>query len=375
MRAKRDYYEVLGVARNASQDDIKKAFRKLAFQCHPDHNSDDGASERFKELNEAYQVLIDPGKRTSYDSFGHAEQGWFGQGFEGHDDFVNGFGDVFEAFFGGSSTRRKRRAPERGADLHEHLSISFEESYFGCEREVEVARTEDCSLCLGSGSKPGTQPVRCTLCGGAGQVRRMQQSVFGRFVNLATCPRCLGEGTMVAEPCSNCHGSGKERQRRKIRVVIPAGIEDGAHVTLGGQGDAGFFGGRVGSLYVSISVRPHPQFKRSGADVVCVLPLNFAQAALGDEVVVPTLEGPNPLKIPAGTQNGKVFHIKGKGFPALTREGKGDQLAEVHVVTPQSLTREQQRLFEELSRSLGKAGGSDSDGRGLFQRIKESLGA
>jgi molecular chaperone DnaJ len=352
MAVKRDYYEVLGVPRDASPEDIKKAFRKLAFQYHPDRNKDDGASEKFKEVNEAFEVLSDVDKRAAYDRFGHAgAEGIFGgRGFEGFD--FGGFGDIFEAFFGGTGTTT-RQTSRRGNDLRYSVSLTFEEAALGCEREIEISRTELCSTCRGTRARPGSQPTRCSTCNGTGQVRRVQRSFFGQFINTSVCPQCRGEGKIVNDPCRDCRGSGIQKRKRKIRVKVPAGIDDGNGIRLTGEGDAGFRGGSPGNLYVVVAVRKHRFFTREGDNIVYELPVNFAQAALGAEVTVPTLYGDNRLKIPAGSQTGRVFKLRDKGIRHLRGMGRGDQLVVLRVVTPESLSREQRRLFEELSKSLG----------------------
>lgn len=350
MAAKRDYYEVLGVQRNASEEEIKKAFRRLAFKYHPDRNPDDGAEAKFKEINEAYEVLSDARKRSNYDHFGHDAEGYFTRGFEGFD--FSGFGDIFDAFFGGM-TYATRHAPERGADLQHQVSITLEEAAFDCEKEIEIERTEVCSLCHGSGAKPGTHPIRCPTCNGTGQVRRMQRSLFGRFINTTICSDCHGEGQIVSERCLQCQGSGREKQRRRLSVTIPAGVEDGTQIRLSGDGDAGARGGPSGDLYLSLSIAKHKLFVREEDDIIYELPLNFAQAALGTEVEVPTLQGKAKLSIPAGSQTGREFRLKHKGIPHLRRSGQGDQIVRLRVVTPESLTKEQRRLFQELADTLG----------------------
>ena len=367
MATKRDYYDVLGLGRSASEEEIKRAFRRLALQYHPDRNKEDGAEGRFKEINEAYEVLSDPDKRASYDRFGHVGEG-FGRGFEGFDIF-RGFGDIFDAFFGGATTAT-RRGPQVGADLRYGLAISFEEAVFGCEKEIEIRRIENCSLCHGVGSEPGSQPSRCPECNGTGQVRRVQRSVFGRFVNVTTCDRCGGDGRVITDPCHQCRGSGKEEKERRIALKIPAGVDDGSQIRLSGEGNAGSWGGGPGDLYVSLSVREHPFLKRRGDDILYDLPINFAQAALGDDVEVPTVESPVTLKIPQGTQTGRIFRLREKGVPHLRGGGRGDQLVMVHVVTPQSLDEEQRRLVKELAKTLGKAT-MPREEKGFFQRIKD----
>jgi molecular chaperone DnaJ len=352
MAVKRDYYEVLGVPRNASPEDIKKAFRKLAFQHHPDRNKDDGASEKFKEVNEAYEVLSDTDKRAAYDRFGHAgAEGIFGgRSFDGFD--FGGFGDIFEAFFGGTGTTA-RQTSRRGNDLRYSVSLTFEEAALGCEREIEISRTEICSTCRGTRARPGSQPTRCTTCDGTGQVRRVQRSLFGQFINTSVCPQCRGEGKIVTDSCPDCRGSGFQKHKRKIMVKVPAGIDDGNGIRLSGEGDAGFRGGSPGNLYVVVTVKKHRFFTRESDNIIYELPVNFAQAALGVEVAVPTLYGETKLKIPAGSQTGRVFKLRDKGVPHLRSMGRGDQLVMLRVVTPESLSKEQRRLFEELSKSLG----------------------
>jgi len=369
MATKRDYYEVLGVDRSASEAEIKRAFRKLAFQYHPDRNREDGAEEKFKEVNEAFEVLSDPERRASYDRFGHIGEG-FGPGFADSDIF-RGFGDIFDAFFGGATTAT-RRGPQRGSDLRYGLPISFEEAVFGCEKEIKIERIETCSLCHGVGSKPGIQPSRCAECNGTGQVRRMQRSIFGRFVNVITCPRCGGDGRLITDPCPQCRGSGKEQKRRRIAVRVPAGVDDGFQIRISGEGNAGTRGGGSGDLYIVLSVKEHPFFKRHDDDILYDLAINFAQAALGDEVEVPTVDSPFSLKIPPGTQMGKFFRLKGKGVPHLRGGGRGDQIVMVHVVTPHSLDEHQQALFEELAKTLG-ATSMPKEQKGFFQRIKDAF--
>lgn len=350
MVTKRDYYDVLGVSRSASDDELKKAFRKLAFQYHPDRNRNDGAEEKFKEINEAYEVLSDANKRAAYDSYGHSgAAGSNARGFEGFD--FGGFGDIFDAFFGGMN-HAGRRAPQRGADLHYEFTISFEEAAFGSEKEIKLKRTEACSRCHGSGAKPGTQPTRCPQCNGVGQVRRVQQSLFGRFVNTTLCDQCQGEGRIITDTCSQCRGTGREKQQRHIAVRIPAGVESGSRIRLSGEGNAGARGGSSGDLYVTLSVQEHEFFIRHGDDILYELPINFAQAALGTEVEVPTLQNSVKLNIPAGSQTDRTFRLKNQGIAHLTRNGRGDQIVKLFVATPESLTKEQRKLFQELASTL-----------------------
>ena len=348
---KRDYYEVLGISRDATDEDIKKAFRKLAFKYHPDHNPEDEASDKFKECSEAYQVLCDTEKRRAYDYYGHdGLEGSASRGFEGFG--FNGFGDIFDAFFGGSGTQT-RQSPQRGADLKTRLHISFEEAVFGADKTVNVTRLENCPTCHGIGAKPGTDPARCTNCDGTGQVRRVEQSIFGRFVTGATCPRCHGEGRIIEDPCPECQGAGKIKAKREISVKIPAGVDDGTQVRLSGEGGAGNRGGRTGDLYIVLTVAPHPDFVREGDDIHYNLAVNFAQAALGDEVEVPTLNGPTKIKVPAGSQTGRVFRLRGKGVAHLQRGGTGDELVMLHVVVPEKLDKQQKQLLQKLAETLG----------------------
>ncbi|MDP2728034.1 MAG: molecular chaperone DnaJ [Dehalococcoidia bacterium] len=371
MATKRDYYEVLGVSKNATDEEVKKAFRKQAFQFHPDRNKNHDAEERFKEISEAYEVLSDVEKRANYDRFGHAGQQGFG-GFEGFGGF-SGFGDIFETFFGGAGTAT-RRGPQQGSDLNHNLTLTFEEAAFGCEKEIQVSRNVVCPACSGSGSEPGTQPAKCPNCNGLGQVRRVQQSIFGQFVNVATCPRCHGEGRIITSPCTKCKGTGKMRQTHRLAVNIPPGVDDGSQLRLSGEGEPGAKGGRPGDLYMSISVLKHKLFRRQGSDVLYDLPLTFPQAALGDEVEVPTLDGPQPLKIPSGAQSGKVFNLRNRGIPHLRGGGRGDMLIRVRVVTPESLTEYQRKLLQELANTMGHEV-SPQDGKGLFDKIKDAFGS
>jgi molecular chaperone DnaJ len=350
MAIKQDYYEVLGLPRNASDEEIKRAFRKLAFQYHPDRNKELGAEERFKEINEAYQVLSDPDKRRRYDRYGRIDIE------EGFPDFgFGGLGDIFESFFGGFATpfgRTAQRVPQKGDSLQSHLALSFKEAVFGCNKEVEISRIEFCPSCHGIGSKPGTNPETCPDCRGTGQVRRVQQSIFGRYTSTTTCSRCRGEGTVIKNPCSQCQGRGRIKAKRKVNVPIPAGVDEGYRLRLDGEGSAGVYGGPPGDLYVTLSVKPDDLFHRDGSDILYELPINFAQAALGDEVRVPSLDGKVDLRIPPGTQNGKTFRFKDKGISHIDGKGRGDLLVKVTVITPQHLDKNQRRLFEDLAKVL-----------------------
>jgi len=373
MSSNRDYYEVLGVPRNASADDLKRAYRRLARQYHPDVNKEPGAEDRFKQINEAYEVLGDPDKRARYDRFGHAgvQGNAAGAGFEG---FGFGFDDIFESIFGG--TRRgasARRRPQRGQDLRYDLRIAFEEAVFGCSKEIEAYRHEPCPTCNGSGAKPGTSPVRCRECNGTGEVRHVQRSLLGQFVNVTTCPRCRGTGEEIPTPCPECHGHKLVQRARRLGVRIPAGVDDGTRIRLTGEGELGTLGGPPGNLYVFISVEPHPFFVRQENDIILELEINVAQAALGDVVHVPTLDGEEELAIPAGTQTGEVFRLRGRGVPYLRRAGRGDQLVVVTVSVPTKLTDRQRELFEELGETLGKEIVAQRE-KGFLDRVKDALG-
>jgi len=349
MAVKRDYYEVLGVNKNATDEELRKAFRKLAFKYHPDHNHGDGAEDRFKEVNEAYEVLSDTNKRSAYDRFGHeGNQNAFGRGFDGFDF---GFGDIFDAFFGGSGAS-SAQAPQRGANLQYRLTITLEDAYFGTEKDVTITRTENCSECHGTGSKPGTSPERCPNCNGTGQVRRVQSSLFGRFTNIAACPQCHGEGQIITDPCSTCQGARIETRQRTLKVKIPAGVTEGSQMRIRSEGNTGARGGSSGDLFIVLQIAEHELFMRDGDNLLYELPINFAQAALGTDMVVPTIEGNEKIKIPAGCQTGSVFRIKNRGIPHLNNRGRGDQFVTVSIYTPETLSKEQRKLFEELSKSL-----------------------
>ncbi len=348
----RDYYEILGVGRNASEDEIKGAFRKLARQYHPDVNKDPDAEERFKEINEAYGVLSDPDKRARYDRFGREGLGNMG----GFHDYTVDFADIFDELFGGfgfSTSRRSRRAPRRGRDLQMTITLKFEEAAFGVEKEIEFEREETCSTCNGSGAEPGTSPTRCPTCNGQGEVRQVRQTFLGSMVQTAICPTCQGRGEIISSPCHTCRGSGLERKRVHKKVQIPAGVDSGTQIRLAGEGGPGVYGGPNGSLFLVLEIQPHKFFKRRENDILLNLDINVAQAVLGAEVLVPTMDGEEKLRIPAGTQPGKVFILKGKGVPHLRRNGRGDQLVLVNVEMPSKLTKEQRELFEKLAATLG----------------------
>ena len=367
----RDYYEVLGVGRNASDDELKGAFRKLARQYHPDVNKEADSEEKFKEINEAYGVLSDKDKRARYDRFGKEGLGNTG----GFHDYTADFGDLFEELFsnfGFSTGRGSRRSPRRGRDLQMQVSLSFEEAVFGVEKEIEFQREETCTQCNGSGAEPGTSPTRCTTCNGQGEVRQVRQTFLGQMVQTAPCPTCEGRGETIASPCKTCHGRGLERKTIKKKVQIPAGVDAGTQIRLNGEGGPGVYGGPNGSLFLVLDVRSHKFFKRRENDIILNLDINVAQAVLGAEVDVPTLEGDEKLKIPAGTQPGKVFHIKGKGVPHLRRGGRGDQLVIFNVVVPTKLTKEQRELFEKLAETLGTT--VKPQEKGFLDWLSEALG-
>ena len=374
--SKRDYYEVLGIPRDADESAIKSAYRRLARQYHPDVNKSDDAEERFKEINEAHEVLSNAEKRQMYDRFGHAAaQGGFGQagpgaGFGG----FGGFGDIFEEFFGGfGGMRTGPRGPERGDDLRYDIEITFQEAVFGTEKEIEIPRLETCPVCQGSGAEPGTKPIRCPQCNGSGEVRRAQQTILGSFVSVSACPRCNGEREIAHTPCTNCRGQKRVRVTRKLSVTIPAGVDDGMRIRLAGEGEPGGRGGPAGSLYVVLHVRPHPLFQRQEADILLELPVNIVQAALGAEIEVPTLDGKTRLTVPAGTQHGAVFRLRGKGVPILRSTRRGDQLITVHVIVPEKLNDKQRKLLKELGETLGlESLGKDT--RGLFEKLLDAVG-
>ena len=377
MSAKRDYYDVLGVGRSASQDEVKKAYRGLARQYHPDVNKSPDAEGKFKEINEAHEVLSDQEKRATYDRFGHSGvQGRWGDGGQSrYGDFdFGGFSDIFGDLFGFGPRTRARRAPRRGADLRYDLALSFEEAVFGCEEELEIARYETCSRCRGSGAEPGTSPIRCPQCNGTGEVRRTQQSILGSFINVSTCTRCGGEGEIVNTPCSECRGQKRVRVTRTISVKVPAGVDNGTQIRLAGEGQPGVYGGPPGNLYVVLSVKPHRYFRRQDNNIILELAINVAQAALGDQVMVPTLDGDEILAVPAGTQTGKVFRLRGKGVPYLRRNGRGDELVIVQVAIPTELSDEQKELFKDLAKTLGKEVIPQEE-KGLLEKIVDFLGA
>jgi molecular chaperone DnaJ len=371
MATTRDYYVVLEVSRGASPEEIKKSFRKLAMTWHPDRNPGNAAAEtRFKEISEAYEVLSDPTKRQQYDTYG-AVPGMGGGGFPGGGFQTAGFGDIFDMFFGGQGRQAARPGPRRGSDLRYNLELDFHEAVFGVEREIEVPRQDTCQSCSGSGSEPGKSLTRCTECGGAGQVRRMSQSFFGQVVNVTTCPRCRGEGEMVEFPCPTCHGAGRMQTAKRLRVKVPAGVDEGDQIRLTGEGEAGVKGGGYGDLYVAVTVRPHPELLRSGRDIYYNLGVGFGQAALGDSIEVPTVDGSVKLELPAGTQYGTKLRIQGHGVPHVRTGRRGDQIVVVHVITPTKLSAEERKSLEVLG---GRTGLPTAGPKGFLDKLKDSLG-
>ena len=372
---KRDYYEVLGIARGASDEEIKRAFRKLALEYHPDRNRSDGAADRFKEINEAYQVLSDSERRSRYDRFGHA--GVTNGGATGFDGFENfgGVGDIFEAFFGDFGGRARASSARRGADLRVSVTVEFAEAAFGTEKQVEITRTERCAVCRGSRAEPDTTPDVCTNCRGSGQVRRAQQGFFGQFVQVVTCGVCGGDGHVITRPCRHCRGSGTERKHRKLAVTIPAGIESDTQLKLRGEGEAGVGGGPNGDLFVSLRVRSHPLFRREGDDVRFLQRINFVQAALGTRLTVPTLDGDEPVEVPEGTQSGHVIRLRGRGIPHLRNSGRrGDQLIDVFVMTPRGLSEKQRELLNQLAATLPSEGEpGEGDERGWVGKLRDTI--
>ncbi len=380
MPDKRDYYEVMGVPKNASDDDIKKAYRNLAKKYHPDLNPDDKAAEaNFKEVGEAYEVLSDKDKRQRYDQFGHAGvDPNFGAGgggaYAGGMDFD--LGDIFESFFGGGfggGSRRQQNpnAPRRGGDCQTSLTISFEEAAKGCKKEVSYQRMEVCAECSGSGAAKGTTPKACSACSGSGQVRVQNRTPFGVMQTQRTCDRCGGTGKIVEKPCFSCSGAGQIRRNRKLEVSIPAGIDDGQAISLSSQGHAGKNGGVNGDLHIQIHVRPHPIYERRGNDVWCEIPITFAQAAIGADVIVPTLDGKVTYKIHEGTQPGDVFKLKGKGIPSPYGRGRGDQFVKVAVEVPRHLSDKQKQALRDLDVSL--ADKNYQKRKGFFERLKDTF--
>jgi len=379
MADKRDYYEVLGIGKGASQDEIKKAYRKITKENHPDlHPGDKACEERFKEANEAYEILSDEEKRQKYDQFGHAAfdpnagfngAGGFG-GFEGFGGFGDIFGDIFGGFGGfGGATRSNPNAPRKGENLRTNVNISFEEAAFGCKKEVTVIRVEACPDCGGSGCAEGTTPEICPDCGGSGHVRVNQRTRLGMVQSTTQCPKCGGSGKIIHQPCKTCKGKGNVRRQQKIEVNIPAGIDDGQTISKTGAGNAGLNGGPNGDLLVSVTVRPHARFERDGTSVLLQQELSYAQAVLGAEIEVPTIDGKVKLTIPEGTQPGAVFRLRGKGIPYLRGSGRGDQFITVTIKVPKNLNSSQKELLRQFAASMGDLDGDA--GRTIFGKKKK----
>ena len=355
MAVKRDYYEILGVGRDADDAAIKRAFRRLAQQHHPDVDTNDGAEARFKELNEAYRVLSDRQRRSAYDMFGHAGvEGAAAGGFEGFGGGFGPFGDIFDAFFGGAPAGARRRTRVvAGADLRYDLTIEFAEAVFGVTKEFSFPTLVTCAHCEGAGGEPGTEPETCPECSGSGEKRRVAQTILGQMVNIVACPRCRGEGRIIATPCTVCGGEGRNREERTVVVSIPAGIDDGQRIALEGQGEAGPRGGPNGDLYVAVKVLAHPQLVRRGTELYHELPITFPQAALGADLSVPTVEGDEEVHVPAGAQSGQEIRLRGKGVPRLRGAGRGDLHVIVNVVVPTRLSKRERELLRELGEESG----------------------
>ncbi|MDD2503568.1 MAG: molecular chaperone DnaJ [Clostridia bacterium] len=387
MAVKRDYYEILGVAKTASEEEIKKAYRNLAKKYHPDMNQGDkGAESKFKELNEAYEVLGDKDKKAKYDQFGHAGVdpngfggaggGFGGGGFSGFGG-SGGFEDIFDMFFGGAGGgfggggARRKSGPQKGADLKYELEIEFEEAAFGVKKDVHVTRNETCNDCKGTGAKAGSSVETCRACGGSVEIRYTQSTVFGRVVNVKPCDECQGEGKVIKEPCPQCKGRGNIRRSRKITIDIPAGVDTGSVMPLRGEGEPGLKGGSNGDLYIYMRVKPHKLFKREGINLYCEMPISFTQAALGDEIDVPTLEGKMKYSIPEGTQTGTTFRIKNKGIPSLKNKIRGDLYFTVKVSVPKKLSEQQKELlrqYAEISRD-----NVEEQGKSFFDKVKDKF--
>jgi molecular chaperone DnaJ len=376
MASDRDLYSVLGVERGASDAEVKRAFRRLAQQWHPDVNQDPAAQERFKEINEAYQVLSDPQRRQQYDTFGRAGLGGFGggdggAGFEG----FGGFGDIFDAFFGGAAAGARRGRPQAGADLRYDLRISFEDAVRGTEKEIEFPVLARCDVCEGSGAKPGTSSSTCPQCNGRGEVRSVRQTMLGQMVNVATCPRCRGDGRIVETPCEKCKGDGRVETRRKLRVTVPAGIDEGHQIRLSNEGEVGPRGGPAGSLYVAVHVAEHPMLRREGTELVYETDISIAQAALGTTLQVPTIDGDEEVEIKPGTQPGTEIRLRSKGVPHLRRAGaRGDLHVFVNVAVPTKLNRRQRELLEELADEFDEPVARNGSGGSILDRVKDALG-
>jgi len=374
---KRDYYDILGVPKDASPEQIKKAYRNLARENHPDANPDDPqAEEKFKKINEAYQVLSDPEKRRAYDQFGHT--GSAGGGFNGARGFdprdFGGFGDfedIFESFFGGGRARGRRRGPSRGGDVEATLSVSFEEAAFGAEKEIKVSRAESCPTCGGSGAEPGTEPETCSQCGGSGRVRSARNTPFGQFVSTRTCPECQGQGHVIEDLCPECRGRGQVRRTRTVEVNVPSGIEDGMRLRLSGEGESGQRGGPRGDLYVRVRVESHPDFHREGNNVISDLDVSMVEACLGTIKEVKTLDGSEEVSIEPGVQHGETITLRDKGIPYLKGYGRGDHIARINVRIPSNLSDEEKGLLMEFAQMRGEE--IEEPPEGFFERVHRAF--
>ena len=375
---KRDYYEVLGVSRGASEDEIKKAYKKMARKYHPDLNpGDKTAEEKFKEVNEAYEVLSDADKKARYDQYGHAGvdpnfgAGGFGGGFDGSFDFGD-LGDIFGSFFGGGfggGRRTNPNAPQRGESIRMSIAISFEEAAFGCEKAVTVERYETCDTCHGNGCAPGTSPEVCPDCHGTGTVQVRRQTPMGVFATSSPCPKCGGKGRIIHQPCKDCRGSGMVRKKKTIQASIPAGIDNGQAISIRGQGNAGKNGGPAGDLLITITVRPHEMFRREGTSVLCEAPITFTQAVLGAELEIPTIDGKVKYTLPEGTQSGTTFRLKGKGIPSINGRGRGDQYVTVYIETPKNLNKEQKEALKKFAETMGESNYEEQ--KKFFKKFKK----
>ncbi|AYD40986.1 molecular chaperone DnaJ [Clostridium fermenticellae] len=378
--ANKDYYEVLGLQKGASDDEIKKAFRKLALKYHPDRNQGNKeAEERFKEINEAYQVLSDPQKKSQYDQFGTTDFGG-SQGFSGAQGFdfsdLGGFGDIFDSFFGGGfggSSRKRKNAPQKGNDLEYSISLTFEEAVFGAEKQISITRSEKCEKCNGTGAKHGTKPHTCDKCGGTGQVRIQRNTPLGSFVSMSTCDKCGGKGTIIKDPCPECKGRGSVRKQRRIKVNIPAGVDTGNVIPIRGQGEHGVNGGPAGDLYINIRVGNHPKFKRKQFDIYIDEHISFGSAVLGTELKVATIDGDVKYQIPSGTQSGTVFRLKGKGVPRVNSHGRGDQYVNIIVDIPKNLNKKQKDALYAFMVASGELPDSEGNKKSFMDKIKDNF--
>ncbi|MCY6354851.1 molecular chaperone DnaJ [Clostridium sp. ZS2-4] len=373
--ANKDYYDILGISKGASDDEIKKAYRKLAMKYHPDRNPDNKeAEDKFKDINEAYQVLSDPQKKSQYDQFGTTD---FNGGFGGAGGFdfsgMGGFEDIFDSFFGGGfSSRKRRNGPERGDDLEYTLNLTFEEAVFGMEKEISISKNENCDICNGTGSKPGSNTKTCDKCGGTGQVKYQRNTPLGSFVSTATCDKCNGTGKVITDPCSHCHGKGTVRKNKKVKIKIPAGVDTGNVLPLRGQGEPGKNGGPSGDLYINIRVSPHKLFNRKGFDIYIEEHISFGKASLGTELKVPTIDGDVKYKVPSGTQSGTVFRLKGKGVPRVNGHGRGDQYVKIIVDIPKALNEKQKEALLAFMEASGEKI-DDTHKKSFVDKIKDTF--